>query len=83
MPLARSQRTLDASSRPVFCPGRKLREVEQALLWTILQEEPACPSRALLDKVAQRQTPLAVSIRHLNRWRAQRQLNRRKGRPRR
>jgi hypothetical protein len=83
MQLALSQRTLDESPSPAFCAGRKLREVEQALLWTLLHADPECPSRALLDQVARRQVPLAVSIRHLNRWRAKRQLNRRKGRPRR
>lgn len=82
MQLAPSQRHLDACVRPSFCAGRKLGDVEQALLWTLLQEDPACPSRVLLDKVARRQIPLAVSIRHLNRWRATWQLNRGKGRPR-
>ena len=83
MQLALDQRNLDESASPGFCAGRKLSEVDQALLWTLLQEDPECPSRALLDKVARRQIPMAVSLRHLNRWRAQRQLNRRKGRPRR
>ena len=82
MQFAPSQRTLDERSSPSFCAGRKLGEVEQALLWTVLQEDPACPSRVLLDQVAQRQRPIAVSIRHLNRWRAQWQLHRPKGRPR-
>src|SRR2546430_3220111 len=83
MQLALDHRTLDGSASPGFRAGRKLSEVDQALLWTLLHEDPECPSRALLDKVARRQIPMAVSLRHLNRWRAQRQLNRRKGRPRR
>src|SRR3989442_2684222 len=83
MQLALDQRNLDESASPGFCAGRKLSEVDQALLWTLLHEDPECPSRALLDKVARRQIPMAVSLRHLNRWRAQRQLKRRKGRPRR
>ena len=82
MPLTLSKRTLDEGSSPSFCAGRKLGDVEQPLVWTLLQEDPACPTRVLLDKIAQRQSPLAVSIRHLNRWRVQWQLNRRKGRPR-
>ena len=82
MHFALSQPNLDAGSSPSFCAGRKLGDVEQALLWTLLQEDPQCPSRVLLDKVAERQRPLAVSIRHVNRWRAQWQLNGRKGRPR-
>ena len=82
MPGALSQRNLDAGSSPSFCAGRKLGEVEQALLWALLHEDPQCPSRVLIDKAVQRQIPMAVSIRHLNRWRAQRRCNRRKGRPR-
>src|SRR6266446_112122 len=81
MHFALCQPNLNEGSSPPFCAGRKLGDVEQALLWTLLQEDPQCPSRVLLDKVAQRQRPMAVSIRHLNRWRAQWQLNRSKGRP--
>jgi hypothetical protein len=81
MQFARNQRNLDKGASPSFCAGRKLGVVEQALLWTLLHENPQCPSRVLLDKVAQRQIPIVVSIRHLNRWRAQWQLNRAKGRP--
>ncbi len=82
MQFAPIQRNFDEGSGPSFCAGRKFGEVEQALLWTLLHEDPECPSRVLLDKVAQRQISMAVSIRHLNRWRAQWQLNRPKGRPR-
>ena len=82
MPLAPSQRNRTADASPAFYAGRKLGEVEQALLWTLLHEDPACPSRLLLDKVAHRQIPLAVSLRHVNRWRATWRLNRRRGRPR-
>ncbi len=83
MPSAPSQRSLAEGASPSFCAGRQLGEVEQALLWTLLHDDPQCPSRVLLDKVAQNQRPIAVSIRHLNRWRAAWQINRRKGRPRR
>ncbi len=69
MPLTPSQRTLDEDASPSFCAGRKLGEVEQALLWTLLHEDQECPSRVLLDKVGQRQRAITVSIRHLNRWR--------------
>ena len=82
MHFALSQPHLDAGSRPSFCAGRKLGDVEQALLWPLLHEDPQCPSRVLLDKGAERQRPLAVRLRHVNRWRAHWQLNGRKGRPR-
>jgi hypothetical protein len=77
-----SQRTLDEGTRPSFCAGRKLGEVEQALLWTLLREDPQCPSRVRLDKVAERQIRITVRLRHVNRWRAPWQRNGRKGRPR-
>jgi hypothetical protein len=82
MPLAPEQCNFDADVSPSFCAGRKLRQVEQALLWTLLQEEPECPSRVLLDKAARRQIQIEVSLRQVNRWRASQGLNRPKGRPR-
>lgn len=81
MPLTQSQHTLDDDLRPDFSAGRKLGEVEQALLWSWLHEEPECPSRVLLDKAAHRHILIAVSLRHVNRWRAARGLNRCPGRP--
>jgi hypothetical protein len=81
MPLTLKQGNLTEVSRPSFCAGRKFGEVEQALLWSLLQEEPECPSRVLLDKVAERQIAIAVSLRHVNRWRATWGMHRRKGRP--
>ncbi len=81
MQLTQSQRTLDDNLSPDFYAGRKLGEVEQALLWSLLQEEPECPSRVLCDKAAHRQMVITVSLRHVNRWRAARGLNRRPGRP--
>src|SRR5262245_61333138 len=81
MQLALSQRNLDEGASPSFWAGRKLEEVAQALLWTLLHENPSSPSRVLLDQVAPRQRPIAVSIRHLNRWRVTWGRNRGKGRP--
>lgn len=81
MPLAPRQRTLAEDASPAFDAGRKLDAVETALLWTLLHEAPECPSRVVLDKVAQRQAPIAVSVRHLNRLRVKWKLNRPKGRP--
>ena len=67
MHLAPSTRILDAGSRPPCCAGRKLGDVDKALLWTLLHEDPECPSRVLLDTVTQRQAPIAGSLRHLKR----------------
>src|SRR6266851_685352 len=82
MPLTQSQRHRTEETSPDFSAGRKLSEMEQALLWSVLQEEPECPSRVLLDKAAERQIVMTVSLRHVNRWRLTWGLNRGKGRPR-
>jgi hypothetical protein len=50
MLLAPRQRHLTEDFSPAFSAGRKLSEVEQALLWSLLQEDPACPSRVLLEQ---------------------------------
>ncbi len=82
MQLTRSHDILAEEPSPAFSAGRKLSEVEQVLLWNVLQEDPECPSRVLLDKVAGRQIWIAVSLRQVNRWRVAWELNRGKGRPR-
>ena len=45
MPRALSHRNPDVGSSPSFCAGRKLGDLEQALLWSLLQADPQCPSR--------------------------------------
>jgi hypothetical protein len=82
MPLAPTQRLLNPPSSLSFCAGRKLGDVEQALVWKALHDDPQCPSRLLLDKIAQAHAPMEISIGHLNRLRRRGQLNRPKGRPR-
>src|SRR5262249_39311488 len=81
MYLAPSRESLAERSRPLFDAGRKLSEIDKALLWQLLNEAPECPSRELLAQVAQRQGLVPVSVRHLNRLRVQWMLNRPKGRP--
>jgi hypothetical protein len=82
MQLAQSHRSLDDHTSPDFYAGRKLGDVEQALLWRLLQEEPQCPSRVLLEKTTEQYLEITVSIRQINRWRAGWGLNRPRGRPR-
>ncbi len=81
MSVALSQLTLASQPSPSFCDGRKFTEVEQAMLWTLLQQDPQCTSRDLLTNAAEHQIWPRVSLRHLNRWRAEWQLSRGKGRP--
>jgi hypothetical protein len=81
MPLTLQQGNLHEVSSPSCCAGRKGGAVEQALLWSWLQEEPEGPRRVRLDKVAERQSAMAVRLRHGNRWRATGGMHRRQGRP--
>lgn len=82
MPVALTQPTLNSPLSPSLCAGRKLDDIDKALLMSLLQENPQCPSRLLLDKVAQSHVPLDISVRHLNRLRRGWELGRPKGRPR-
>ncbi len=82
MHLAPSYPNLDEPSSPPFSARRKLRTVDQASMWAILHDDPYCPTRVLLDTLAQRQLPPQVSLRQINRWRVTWQRNRPKGRPR-
>jgi hypothetical protein len=61
MPLAPRQRKLNPPSSPSFCAGRKLGEVDKAVMWKVLHDHPQCPSRLLLDKIAQAHAPLPIS----------------------
>jgi hypothetical protein len=81
MTSALSQPILAEQPSPSFCDGRKFSEVEQAMLWTLLQQDPHCTSRDLLAKAAQHQVWPRVTLRQINRWRAQWQRSRGKGRP--
>ena len=82
MPLAPSKRTRTEDAHPPFCAGRKLSAIDKALLWKLLHEDPECPTRALLAKVAHMQISMAVRVRHRHRLRATWQRPRRQGRPR-
>ena len=79
MALTLSQRTLTEDGSTPFDAGRKLGTVEMALVWKVLQEDRQCPSRVVLEKVAQRQVRMAVSVRHRNRLRVKWRRNRKKG----
>jgi len=82
MHIAPSHRNLDEPTSPPFYAGRKLRQVDQALIWAILHDDPQCPTRVLLDIIAKTNLPIEVSLRQINRWRVKCQLSRPRGRPR-
>lgn len=82
MPLALSNPTPCEDESPPSKPGRKLGIVEVTWLWQLLDEDPQCPSRVVLDKMVQSQARTPLSVRHLNRLRVKWKRNRPKGRPR-
>jgi len=82
MSVALTQPKLNSPSSPSRCAGRKLADIAKASLVNLLHADPQCPSRLLLDKMAQRHVPLDISVRHLNRLRRGWELGRPKGRPR-
>jgi hypothetical protein len=82
MTLPPTQHKLNPPSSPSCGAGRKLGDIEKACLWDLLRDDPQCPSRCLLDKVAQTHAPLDIRVRPLNRLRHPWQRNRPKGRPR-
>ena len=47
---AQNKRNRVERPSPPCDAGRKLGEIDQTLLWKLLNEEPECPSRVLLDK---------------------------------
>lgn len=67
---------------PSFPDGRKLAELDQIRLWTTLSSEPSRPSRQILEALEAEGFPLAVTVRHINRFRAKWGFSRGKGRPR-
>ena len=77
------QSNLVDDASPAFCAGRKVTETHKALLWQLLHDDPACPSRMVLHTIAETQGQIAVTLRHINRLRKAWGLNRGKGRPRR
>ena len=81
MSVALRQLTLASAPSPSFCDGRKCSEVEQAVLWPLLQPDPQCTSSDWRDKAAQHRIWPQVTRRQINRWRARWQLRRGKGRP--
>ena len=70
-------------SSPALCAGRKVTETHKALLWQVVNDDPACPSRMVLHTIAETQEQIAVTLRQINRLRKAWGLNRGKGRPRR
>ena len=63
MPVALAQPTLNFPSSPSLYAGRKLDEIDKALLLHLLHANPQCPSRLLLDTVAQSHAPLDIGVR--------------------
>ena len=78
----RIQATQAVDFCPAFSGGKKITELQQAQLWAVLNEEPACPSIRVLEKMMQSYEPVPIGIRQVNRLRVNWGLSRGKGRPR-
>ncbi len=73
--------TQSIDADPALTLGYKITEAQHEMLQIILREDPLCPSTRVLDKMAARNMPLAISVRHLNRLRHTWGLSCGKGRP--
>jgi hypothetical protein len=67
---------------PSFCDGIKINGVEKAFLWQHFSQAPSCPTRVVIQKAAEHHLTISVSLRQINRLRAEWELSRPKGRPR-
>lgn len=79
--MPRTQMPPGDDTRPLFCAGRKVTETHKALLWQLLNDDPNCPSRMVLQAIAETEGPISVTLRQINRLRKGWGLNRGKGRP--
>ena len=71
-------------SRPSFSSGRKLTIGQQVVLWMLCEKDRTLSSKQLiLQAETEYSCFIQVSLRHVNRWRAEWQLSRQRGRPRR
>jgi hypothetical protein len=76
------QSTQSFDSCPEFSDGTKITATQKVHLWAVIHEEPAIPTRRVLEKMAAKAVPLSISVRHVNRLRKQWNLRCVKGRPR-
>lgn len=80
--MPRTQMTPVDDTRGLFCAGRKVTEIHKALLWQFLSDDPNCPSRMVLQAIAEKEVQISVSLRQINRLRKAWGISRGKGRPR-
>ena len=76
------QYTESSEARPNFSSTRKLTEEQFLMIWMACKQDRSQPSRQLLLELQNKcQQKINISIRQLNRWRVEWNLNRPKGRP--
>lgn len=69
-------------TRPNFSSSRKLTEDQLMMIWIACRQDRSQPSQQVLAELQNKcQQKLNISIRQLNRWRVEWNLNRPKGRP--
>lgn len=67
---------------PVFCSGKKLNEMQKLMIWSEIQGKPTIPSSEVVERIISRGEHISVSIRQINRFRAEHEISREQGRPR-
>jgi len=65
MPVTLIQTNLNLPSSPSLCDGRKLSDVEKALVLNLLHEEPQCPDQTLVSASPTFSTICVRACRHV------------------
>ena len=72
--------SVSGSDQLIFS-GKKLTEKQQMLLLKLLQDDPACTTREIIEKAKQSGEDFNITLRHLNRLRKKWGYSVPKGRP--
>ncbi len=65
----------------IFLDGLKINVYQKVQIWKLLQEDPECPTRFLIEKLTIIQVQINVRVRQINRLRKAWGFSRSKGRP--
>ena len=68
--MQQANNTAVSESNQIFFLGKKVTKDQQMLLLKLMQEDPTCPSRKLIERARQSGMELRITLRHFNRLRA-------------
>lgn len=75
-----SAETIKASVE-IFREGLKISSVQQMSIYKIVEQDPECPTRLVIEKYKREERHFDLTVRHINRLRRAWGLSRKKGRP--